>query len=180
VLFPLLPRGEIPALLRRACPDFATEIDGRTLAGLPRRSLSRYVVADMVSTLVLVGGFLLVVRAWRDGLPWWSFLALTIFPVLAVYDWLQFRDAGWALDDRHLLLRWRSAARVTMITRRRRVQHRGTTANPLQRRAALVTFHVAVAAGGAGGHYALRHLDRGDGERLLVALGRQGPKPAAN
>ena len=176
VLFPLLPRGEIPALLRRACPNFATEVEPAALAGLPRRSLSRYVVADMVSTLVLVGVFLFAVRSWRDGLPWWSFLALAILPVLAGYDWLQFRDAGWALDDRHLLLRWRSAARVTVITQRRRVQHRGTTTNLLQRRADLVTFHVAVAAGGAGGHYALRHIDRGVGERLLVALGRQGAR----
>jgi putative membrane protein len=171
VLFPLMPRLEITALLARACPDFAAEVDESALGRLPRRSLRRYVVADLLGTAVMVTAALLLIRAWQDGLPWWSYLVLVLFPIIAIYDWLQFHDAGWALDDRHLLMRWRSAARVTMITQRRRVQHRGTTSNPFQRRADLVTFRVAVAAGGMGGHYALAHLDRADGERLLVALG---------
>lgn len=171
VLFPLMPKKDVTALLERACPDFAAEVTHASLGRLPRRSLARYVVADLFGTAVMVVAALLLIRAWQDGFPWWSYLALALFPIVAVYDWLQFHDAGWALDDRHLLMRWRSAARVTIITQRRRIQHRATTSNPFQRRADLVTFRVAVAAGGMGGHYALAHLDRADGERLIVALG---------
>jgi putative membrane protein len=173
VLFPLMAKSDVTALLERACPDFAADVNAVALGRLPQRSLARYVVADLFGTAVMVTAALLVIRAWQDGFPWWSYLALALFPIVAVYDWLQFHDAGWALDERHLLMRWRSAARVTIITQRRRIQHRGTTSNPFQRRADLVTFRVAVAAGGMGGHYALAHLDRMDGEHLLVELGPQ-------
>jgi putative membrane protein len=159
-------------LLRRAAPAFAVDVEHATLAPLPKRALPRYVVADLVWTAIGIVVFLLVLRAWQDGLPRWSFAAVLLLPTVAIYDWLQFRDTGWALDGDHLLLRWRSAARVTLVTQRRRIQHRSTTANPLQRRAGLVTFHAAVAAGGDGGRYALRHIDRADGDRLLTALSR--------
>lgn len=172
VLFPLLPKGEVAALLRRAVPAFAVDVEHATLAPLPKRALPRYVVADLIWTAIGIAAFLLALRAWQDGLPRWSLTAVLLLPTVAVYDWFQFRDTGWALEGDHLLLRWRSAARVTLVTQRRRIQHRSTTANPFQRRAGLVTFHAAVAAGGDGGRYALRHLDRAAGERLLVALSR--------
>jgi putative membrane protein len=108
---------------------------------------------------------------WRDGgFPWWGYAPLLWVPLEIIFGWLGWRDAGWALNDQVLMLRSRNAARSMLITPRRRIQYRATTANPLQRRVSLATLHVAVASGGLGGHYALQHLDATTCAELLLAL----------
>jgi putative membrane protein len=177
VLFPLLPRREIGALLETVCPAFAMDVAASPAERLPARARSRYIVAATIGWLILI--IILVVAFWWAPLAqvWWGVAGLTLTPLFAVLGWLRFRDAGWALaDDGRFLLRWRSIGRTTFITRRQRIQHRGLSSNPLQRRADLVTFHAAVPGG--GGHIALPHVDAGDAATLLRRLGSR-PRPSA-
>lgn len=170
VLFPMMPLHEVTSLLREAAPEFAVEVDRPALQHLPDRALSRYIVGKTVTSLIVVGVIMTGIWFWQDSLPWWGYLPL-IWPVLeVVFGWLGWRDAGWRLGDGLLLLRTRGLERSLLIAPLRRIQHRGTTANPLQRRGDLATLHIAVAGGGLGGHYALRHLDAATGTALLHDL----------
>jgi hypothetical protein len=103
---------------------------------------------------------------------WWGTLTIALVPPVAVYGLIQYRDAGWALygTDR-LVLRTRHIDRVTAITLRRRLQERSVSQNPFQRRAALASFHTAIAAGGSGGRFALVHLDAAVVADLVDRLG---------
>ena len=169
-LFPMMPRNAVRNLLAITAPEFAVDVDRPRLERLPRRSLPRYIVADSISSLLVVILSMAGIRFWQDGLPWWGYLPLLWVPVVVLLGWLSFRDAGWKLDANVLLLRTRGAARSTLVTPRRRIQYRQTTANPLQRRADLVTLQIAIASGGLGGHYSLPHMDVADGNALLLAL----------
>jgi putative membrane protein len=169
-LFPFMPRRDVYALLDMVVPEFAVDLDQTALNALPMRALPRYIVMDTVWAAVMAAGVMIGLWYWRDDLPWWGYLPLLMIPIQIVLGWLAYHDAGWHLDDKALLIRSRSVVRSTLIASRRRVQHRSITANPFQRRAQLVTLHVAVAAGLGGGTTSLAHIDRSDGERLLMVL----------
>lgn len=171
VLFPLLPRSDVEEFLRHALPEFAIDPRAPLTGRLPRRAARRYMTSTTAGWVIFAAIVTLV--AWRvPGLDaWWGALFFVLVPLFLVFGWLRYRDAGWTLrQDGQLQLRWRGVGRTTLITRRPRIQHRGISANPFQRRASLATFHLAIASGAGGGHLALPHLDEGDAEGLLAAL----------
>jgi putative membrane protein len=184
VLAPLIRRDEIAGLLDRACPDYAIDPPHVTLASLPRRARRRYLGGPVFSVLALTG--IIIAAALIAGIPWrWGLWGLAFVPVVVIWGLLRFRDAGWRLgdDDRRLVIRERRIDRVTIVTERRRLQHRSVHQNVLQRRADLATFGAAVASGGEGGRAHIMHLDADAAFDLLFRLRppmvRQ-PHPAAS
>jgi putative membrane protein len=175
VLFPIIRRSEIPALLRLACPPLAVPeplLDGRGLRPLPARARRRYVTGEIWQTLMLAAGATLL-TALLPWTPWWWGLGLLgLVPVAALYGWVQYRDAGWTIDEaERFVLRTRGLARQVAIVPRRRVQIRSLSQTVLQRRADLANVQVAVASGGAGGRFALRHLDLDGAGEIADRLG---------
>lgn len=170
MLFPFMRRRDVRDLLEVVAPEFAVDLEAARLAPLPGRALPRYVVVDTIGTTLVVVALIAGIWYWQGDVSVWWYLPLALIPFQAVTGWLAYRDAGWGLDGQIVMLRSRSLARRTLITTRRRIQHRRITANPLQRRVRLATLHVAIAAGLGGGTTSLAHIDRADGERLLFAL----------
>jgi putative membrane protein len=174
-LFPFLRRRDVRAVLEQVAPEYAVDLDERGLHRLPPRALPRYIVGGTLATLVfalaVIGGLVW----WRDEVPWWGYVPLALVPFRIATGWLADRDAGWALGERVLVLRSRELARSTLITTRRRVQHRALTANPLQRRADLVTLHVAVAG---GGRTSLAHMERESGQQVLFGINPRSALPS--
>lgn len=166
-LFPFLRRRDVHALLEGITQEFAVDVDATSLATLPPRALPRYIIGGTILTLLFALAVISGVLWWRSEVPWWAYLPLALVPFRIASGWLAYHDAGWALGERVLVLRSRDLARSTLVTTRWRVQHWSLTANPLQRRAELVTLHVAVAG---GGRTSLPHMDRDDGERLLFGI----------
>jgi putative membrane protein len=172
VLAPLLRRDEIAGLLDRACPDYAVDLSDMTLARLPQRARRRYLGGPVYSVLALTV-ILIIAAALIPGIPWtWGLWGLVLVPVMALWGLLRYRDTGWWLgdDDRRLVIRERRIDRLTIVTERRRLQHRSVHQNVLQRRAELATFGVAVASGGEGGRAHIMHLDAGTAFDLLARL----------
>ena len=176
ILFPLLRRAEVPALLAATCPSFAAPLDPPDLAGPPRRARRRYVLAGIWPllglTAVAVG-----VAAVAPWLGWrWGLVPLALAPLAALHGQRRFRDAGWAIAPPELLVvRAGGLERVTTIIPRRRLQRRSLSQDVLQRRARLASFEAAVASGGAGGRVRLDHLDEAAAFDLLDRLGTGRP-----
>ena len=179
-LFPLLPREEANAFLLRAAPEFAA---APALAPLPRRALGRYVFRATVPVLVLgAAGALASFVAFDNAL---GLLAVALVPPFALYGWLRFRDAGWALEGDRLVVRSRGLARVTVVAPRRRLQSRSVLQSPFQRRLRLATFGTEVASGVGGSALAVTDLGFDDARFLAGALsarsggprGREGSLP---
>lgn len=172
VLFPLVRRSEVPALLAAAAPAFAAPLDPAALAPPPPRARGRYVIPAVLPLLVLaaVATGIAALVPWLRW--WWGLAPLALVPVAALHGWLRFRDTGWSLADGDLLVaRAGGIERVTSIVPRRRVQIRSWEQNRFQRRAALASLGAAVASGGAGGRVRLDHLDERVAGTLLDRLG---------
>lgn len=182
VLLPIVRRRDIPAFLRRACPEFAVEFDELALQRPPARALRRYVLGPVLGALIVVAiafGVAIVL----DPISWrWGIAAVPLVVLAALLGWLRFRDDGWFVElDGRVIVRGRPLHLVTTVTSVRRIQHRTLAESPLQRRARLVSFHASVASGGAGGSVGIAHLDLDDGVVLIEQLGRAagGRQPAS-
>jgi putative membrane protein len=101
-------------------------------------------------------------------------LGLLLVPPAAVHGWLRYRDAGWALERDRLVVRYRSLARATAIAPRRRLQSRGLTRSPFQRRVRLATFLAEVASGAGGAVVEVTDLDADVAEALAGDLSPGG------
>ena len=172
VMFPLLPFDEVQALLREAAPGFAVS---PPLNPLPRRALRRYVFRACVPALILAAAGALVSLLVFDSAL--GLLAAGLLPPFALYGWLRFRDAGWALESDRLVVRSRSLARVTVVAPRRRLQSRSVLQSPLQRRLRLATFGTEVASGTGGSSLAVTDLGFDDARRLAGALSARADAP---
>lgn len=173
VLFPLLRRSEITGFLEDVAPEFAADASATRLQSLPPRAVSRYVIPQAVSLLVLSIGLIVLVRLITGSIETWSLLSLILVPITALYGLLEYKDTGWLIEGGNLIVRRRTGGRETLITRTRRLQLRAVQSNPFQRRANLVTFRAAVASGGSGGRFEIAHIDRAEGNRLLAVLAPQ-------
>lgn len=179
-MFPLLPLQEVQALLRAAAPEFAVS---PTLKPLPRRALRRYVFRACVPALVLAAAGALVSVLVFDAS--FGLLAVGLVPPFALYGWLRFRDAGWALAGDRLVVRWRRLARVTAVASRRRLQSRSVLQSPFQRHLRLATFGTEVASGIGGSALEVTDLGLDDARYLAEVLsaradlqrGREGTPP---
>jgi putative membrane protein len=166
-LFPLLPRKEVHGLLLEAAPEFAV---APPLNALPRRALRRYVFRSTLPFLVLISAAALLSSLVFD-LAAWVFAALLLLLPAALFGWLRYRDAGWALEEDLLVVRSRFLGRTTAIAPRRRLQSRATLRSPFQRRVRLATFEAQVASGGGGAELRVTDLGADAADALIENLG---------
>jgi putative membrane protein len=166
-LFPLLPRKEVHGLLLEAAPEFAV---APPLNSLPRRALRRYVFRSTLPFLVLISAAALFSSLVFD-LAAWVFAALLLLLPAALFGWLRYRDAGWALEEDRLVVRSRFLGRTTAIAPRRRLQSRATLRSPFQRRVRLATFEAQVASGGGGAELRVTDLGADAADALIENLG---------
>ena len=160
-LVPLASRREAGRLLAALVP--ALGAGGDPVADLrrpPRRAARRYVLRSGVAGAVLSVALVVVAPgAWPA--------ALVLLAAAAGLGLLRFRDAGWRLDGRRITVRERRLGRSTLVARRARLQRHATSASPLQRRAALAAFELAVGSGAEG---RVDQVDAADAARLYAEL----------
>jgi putative membrane protein len=160
-LFPLLPRGEIGELLRAAVPEFVAPLD--QLEPLPVRARRRYAFRAALPALALAVPFAVLFFPW-------GMAALLLVALAALYGLLRHRAAGHTLGGERLVLRFRRLARTTVVVPRGRLQSRGYSVSPLQRRLRLATLKVEVASGSGGAAFRLADVEAEVAEELIGAL----------
>ena len=160
-LFPLLPRKEVEELLRAAAPRFAAPLD--ELDPLPLRARRRYALRAALPVL-LISALCTVFL-----FPWGLAAFLLALPA-ALYGLLRYRAAGQNLDGDRLVLRFRLLARTTVIVPGGRLQSRGYSVSPLQRRKGLATLEVEVASGSGGAAFRLADVEAEAAGGLIEAL----------
>ncbi|MDX6382264.1 MAG: putative rane protein [Rubrobacteraceae bacterium] len=170
ILFPLLPRGQVGQFLRVTVPEFAAPLD--QLDPLPTRAQRRYAFRSALPVLVLAAPYAVLFFPW-------GFAALLLVVPAALYGLLRYRAAGYGLDGDRLLLRFRRLARTTVVSPRGRLQSRGYSVSPFQRRKGLATLKVEVASGSGGAAFRLVDMEAEDAEELVEALSPQTARTAA-
>ena len=161
-LFPLLPRKEVEELLQGAAPRFAAPLEH--LKPLPARARRRYSVRAALAALPI--SVLLAVLLFP-----WGLLALLFALPAALYGSLLYRAAGHGLDGDRLVLRFRRLARTTIVAPRGRLQSRGFSVSPFQRRQRLATLKVEVASGSGGAAFRLADVEAASATDMVERLG---------
>ena len=161
ILFPLIPRREVRNLLRVAVPEFAAPLDN--LEPLPGRARRRYAFRSALPVLVLATPY--AVLFFPGGLA-----GLLLALPAALYGLLRYGAAGQSLDVERLVLRFRRLARTTVVAPRGRLQSRGYSVSPFQRRVGLATLKIEVASGSGGTAFRLVDVDAKVAEGLIEAL----------
>jgi putative membrane protein len=84
---------------------------------------------------------------------------------------LRHRAAGHGLDGDRLVLRFRRLALTTVVASRGRLQSRGYSVSPFQRRRGLATLKVEVASGSGGAAFRLVDVEAVSAVGLAERLG---------
>jgi putative membrane protein len=161
-LFPLLPRKEVEGLLRAAAPRFDAPLDD--LEPLPLRARRRYAFRATLPVLLVSVPF--AVLFFPSGLA-----AFLLALPAALWGYLRCRTAGQGLRGDRLVLRFRRLARTTVVVPRRRLQSRGYSVSPFQRRKGLATLEVEVASGSGGAAFRLADVEAAPAVNLVERLG---------
>jgi putative membrane protein len=164
-LFPLVRTRDIPALLAELLPglDDGAVRETARLERPPTRALRRYLLPP-----TLAGATVGAVVAVAAGPAEWWWPAVLLGAAGALDGRLNYRAAGVRLEpDRVILRSRRGTARVTVLARRGRLQELGVRRNPLQRRARLASFEIALGSGRRG---RVRHLEAASADAALAAL----------
>jgi putative membrane protein len=168
-LVPLVPTAELPALLRRVLPEVPWT-DG-DLQRPPVRARRRYLLPPLLLSVLPAIVLIATPGAWALTFV----LPLAVGALVGLGRW---RGAGWALGPETLTVRSQLLARTTLLVLARRAQRVETSAQPLQRRAGLASFHVVLATGRRG---LVRHLDAevaGELRRSVASRTSRRPPPA--
>jgi putative membrane protein len=158
VLFPVIRRRDVPALLEELLPEH--RLPDAVLGRPPARARRRYVTVPLLAAVALDA------LAWALA-PLAGLLALALLPAAVALGLARHHTAGVALDGGVLVLRRRVLGRTTLIAEARRLQSLTRSDNPFTRRAGLASVGVAVASGASLG---VRHLERGPADALLSRL----------
>ena len=110
--------------------------------------------------------------------PWGPFLYLLTLPA-ALYGLLRYRAAGHSLDADRLVLRFRRLARTTVIVPQGRLQSRGYSVSPFQKRLNLATLRVEVASGSGGTAFRLSDMEAKTAFGLVEVFSQRIVRPAS-
>lgn len=139
VLYPLVKKERVTAFLHEVVPDLAV---AEKLTPLPARALPRYIFKPVISALIPVVPLTVFV-------PYGGFSCLLVLSAFG-YGVLRYKDAGWAVREKTLLIRYRRLVRTTALIPVNRIQATEMRQSFMQRRKGLATFTVFVVSGIAG------------------------------
>lgn len=159
VLFPLIHRKRILALLDDVFPDYTKEMEG---IRPPKRSLRRYLFRSAFLVTAITAGLY-----WLLDLNNW----IWILPALSlVWGWLKYKDAAVAWGRDLLILRSRAFSKTTAYIKKNRVQDVSLSQSWIQRFRGLCTIQVFVASGDQGKSFTVRELDLDEAYLLVKEL----------
>ena len=159
VLFPLIKRSKVEALIEKVVPHYDVTLPGITP---PQRALRRYMFRS-AALLTLVTGILY----WTFSLSNWVW----VIPTLSVWwGWQTFKDAAIGWDDKNVIISNRTLSKKIAIVKRDRIQDISVSASWIQRFRNLCSTEVYVASGDHGSSFSIDDIEESDGELFLNAM----------
>ncbi len=143
LVLPLIKNEQIAKSLEPFLTSYPTNPQ---LNGAPHRALSRYLFRGSIAVLPVVIALSYFFRPW-------GFASLLLLFVAVVWSWRMFKDAGWALEEDFLILRYRRLVKSTVLMRREKVQSLTARKSHFQDEKKLATIEAVVKSGhtGSGG-----------------------------
>ncbi|MBT2661410.1 PH domain-containing protein [Bacillus sp. ISL-45] len=143
LILPIVKKRKIPGLLEPHLTEYHFRVN---ISSAPVRAYSRYLLKGWLFTLPIIIAAILFLRPW-------GFSSLILLAVSAVWSYLNYKDAGWSLDNGMLTFRYRNIVKNTVYMRKNKVQSFSMKESFFQRKKKLATVEAIVKSGhgGAGG-----------------------------
>jgi putative membrane protein len=143
LILPIVKKRKIPGLLEPHLTEYHFRVN---ISPAPRRAYSRYLLKGWLFALPII-----IAAIWF--LKPWGFVTLLLLPVSAIWSYMNYKDAGWSLDQGMLTFRYRNIVKNTVYMKKNKVQSFSMKESFFQRKKNLATVEAIVKSGhgGAGG-----------------------------
>jgi putative membrane protein len=167
VLFPIVRAEKLNGYLRLFTPDFLMDVK---LVPLPTRAKKRYVLRLLLPSVI-------VVTILSYFLHPWGLISLLLLPVSIVLSLIMHREAGFAVSEKHLKLRYRFINRHTVLARKNRIQALHLIHSYFQRTENLASIAISTQSKMAGKHFKIADVDEHHASSLYKWYSYEGKQP---
>lgn len=156
LILPIVKKSRIPDLLE----PYLTDYQFRTrLAPAPSRAYIRYLIKGWILILPVIIAAIWFFRPW-------GYAALILLAVSALWSLLNFKDAGWSIDNGMLTFRYRRIVKSTVFMRKNKVQSFSVKESFFQRKKKLATVEAIVKSGHGGTGGKVIDLEKKDADTI--------------
>ncbi|MFE8698855.1 PH domain-containing protein [Cytobacillus sp. FJAT-53684] len=143
MLLPITKRDAISAILSPYFEDYHLE---PAILPVPRRAIRRYMFRGLLFVLPIIAVSVLFFRPW-------GYLSFVLVLLSLLWSYLNYKDAGWKVENQQLTLRYRTIIKNTVFMKRNRIQSLKTQESYFQNKKELASIEAKVmsGSGGAGG-----------------------------
>jgi putative membrane protein len=156
IILPIVKKSRIPELLGPYLSDYQFRTK---LTAAPRRAYIRYLLKGWIVILPLIIGAIWFFRPW-------GYAALMLFAISALWSFLNFKDAGWSIENGMLTFRYRSIVKSTVFMRKNKVQSFSVKESFFQRKKQLATVEAIVKSGHGGTGGKVMDLEKQDADTM--------------
>ncbi|WP_423408774.1 PH domain-containing protein [Heyndrickxia sp. MSNUG] len=156
IILPIVKKSRTPDLLELYLTDYQFR---NKLTPAPLRSYGRYLFKGWVLVLPFILAAIWFFRPW-------GYTALVLLAVSALWSFLNFKDAGWGIDNGMLTFRYRRIVKNTVFMRKNKVQSFSVKESFFQRKKKLATVEAIVKSGHGGSGGKVIDLEKKDAEAI--------------
>ncbi len=156
VLHPFIKKRDVPLFLNHFLPSI---VYGEIYHLAPKRARRTYYARNIIIFLLIASGIVL--------LPFIQFWAFGIVLIGIFIGELGYRNAGYSLLDRTVILRSGYFSRTTAILPKERIQVLIGEQSILQKRVKLKSIYITILSSQFGHTYQVNHLDERDVNRMI-------------
>ena len=154
LILPVLKKNKIAQYLQPYLPDYQFEL---TIEPVPKRAFKRYLFRNSIIPLVMILLCLILLRPW-------GYLSLVIIPLVYIWSFLKYKDAGWVVNNNaQLTLRYRGIIKNTILMKKNKIQSLSFKRSYFQKRKKLATLSAVIKSGVGGSGGSVVDVEEQDG-----------------
>ncbi|MCI1589264.1 PH domain-containing protein [Heyndrickxia oleronia] len=158
ILHPMVKKNRINNLISDIFSDYQLDVP---LKKAPKRAKNRYIIREICKILPI--SVIVTILFWPFGL-----LGVLLLLPMVLFGILRYRAAGWNIEGKQFVMRYRGFLKHTIYIRKNRIQSLGIRESWLQRKRNLASIVSTVKSSGAGKTSKVRHLDAKDVETIYL------------
>lgn len=143
MVLPFVKKARITELIASHFVDYKMDVPFKVA---PKRSLIRYILRALLFVFPVVVSSLIFLRPW-------GYLSIVLLAASVFWAYINFKDAGWSIENNQLSLRYRNLLRTTVFMRKSKIQSVSVKESFFQKKKDLATIQsfVKSGVGGSGG-----------------------------
>ncbi|WP_409291091.1 PH domain-containing protein [Peribacillus sp. SCS-37] len=157
ILLPLIKKEKLEVIFGSLLPEYP--LPG-SLHGAADRSKFRFIGRPVLICLPAAAALSFL-------FPGWGYASFLLVAAAVLFGGICFRDAGWYMADKLLMLRNRGISRKTYLIYKGKIQSLQVSASPLQRAGGLLTITAVIISGTGAASGKVRDLEKKDAQSIM-------------